>query len=118
MKTLLLVISMVIQLKNTKQQLSIGGNRGKLKLVNFLHLHRHRLDVVPQATLEVDREIGCASNCLKKQDCFSMNTRRNENGKFLCQFLNTSMYRFPAEKLMQDDAFVHWYTQVRVVSET
>ena len=100
------------QLKETRQQIFLQRNDGGLKFGNFRHLHRHRLNVSPQETLQLDKEIQCVSKCVQKPDCFSLNTKKTTDDKFLCQFLNTSRYK-NHENLTKDDNYVHWYFGVR-----
>ena len=96
--------------KNTRQQMLLQ-NQGRLKLGNFRHLHRHRLNVPPQESLKLDKEIQCVSSCLKKPNCFSLNTKKTTDDKFLCEFLNTSKYK-DHDNLTKDDNYVHWYIEV------
>lgn len=111
MKRLILLVVLFIQFRDTTAQLSLQRKDTRLKVRNFLHRHRHRLNVAPLATpLELDKEIQCTSSCLRNEDCVSCNVKRTTNSKFLCELLNTSKYRHP-DNLMKDDNYIHWYLQ-------
>jgi hypothetical protein len=92
-------------------QLTLESGRGKMKIKNFLHLHKHRLDVKPLASFEVAKEMKCTASCTKSEECFSFNVKRLTANSFLCELLNTSKY-IDAENLTQDNSFSHYYLQV------
>lgn len=117
MKLLFIVVTLLTQFQDAMQQVALQLDEGRLKLRNFRHLHGHRLNVVPSESLELDKEILCTSICLRKLDCFSFNVKTTTNGKFLCDFLNTSKYRYP-DNLTENDNYAHWYLQVRITSES
>ena len=94
-----------------KFSLNLESARGKMKLKQFYHLHGHRLNVPPQKTLEVDKDIKCTTSCMRNTDCFSFNVKKLSSKLFLCELLNTSKY-LKLKNLTQDENYVHWYLQV------
>ena len=101
----------VVTLSHEKIQLTMEGARGKLKLKNFFHLHRHRLKVHPFASFEVGKEMKCTASCLISEECFSFNVKKLTANNFLCELLNTSKY-IHRENLTNDESFSHYFLQV------
>ena len=112
MNLTLLFIGLCVCIAESKLRLSLESERGKLKLKNFNHLHGHRLKVLPQAILEVDKEMKCAASCMRNNDCFSFNVKKLSSTLFLCELLNTSKF-LEYKNLTRDDSFVHWFLQVK-----
>ena len=97
---------------SAKSQLTLESKRGELKLKNFRHLHKHRLNVVTIASFEVGKEMKCSTSCTKSDGCFSFNVKKLTENSFLCELLNTTK-SIDAENLIQDDTFTHYHLQVR-----
>ena len=105
------ILCVIITLSHVMAQLTLESARGKMKLKNFLHLHKHRLAVKPLASFEVAKEMKCTASCTKSEECFSFNVKRLTANSFLCELLNTSKY-IDAENLTRDNSFSHYYLQV------
>ena len=97
---------------SAKSQLTLESEKGGLKLKNFRHLHKHRLNVVPMASFEIGKEMKCTTSCTKSDGCFSFNVKKLTENSFLCELLNTTK-SIDAENLTQDDSFTHYNLQVR-----
>ena len=101
-----------ITLCHTIKQLTLETARGKIKVMNFFHLHKHRLKVEPKASFEVTQDMKCTSSCIRSEGCVSFNVKKLSPTAFLCELLNTSKYA-EAKNLTQDDSFSHYYIQVQ-----
>ena len=101
-----------ITLCHSIKQLTLETARGKIKVLNFSHLHKHRLKVEPMASFEVTQDMKCTSSCLRSEGCVSFNVKKLSPTAFLCELLNTSKY-VETKNLTQDDNFSYYYIQVQ-----
>ena len=93
------------------KHLTVETSRGKIQVLNFSRLRKHRLNMAPMASFEVTQDMKCTSSCLKSQGCVSFNVKKLSTTAFLCELLNTSKYG-EEEHLTQDDSFYYYYLQV------
>ena len=101
-----------ITLCHTIKQLTLETARGKIIVLNFSHLRKHRLKVEPMACFEVTQDMKCTSSCLRSDGCVSFNVKKLSPTAFLCELLNTSKYA-KEKNLTQDDSFSYYYIQVQ-----
>lgn len=105
-------VFLFLNFKSTFQEVMIHRQEKNLKIGSLLHLRGHRLDVVPLATLELQNYMKCLTFCVKTDDCYSVNIKKQANEMVLCELLQRTKYQFP-KNLTRDDSSSHWYAMVR-----
>ena len=108
-----LLFALCVYIAEGNFSLNLESARGKMKLKQFYHLHGHRLNVPPQKTLEVDKDIKCTTSCMRNTDCFSFNVKKLSSKLFSCELLNTSKF-LHFKNLTQDENYVHRLVCVKI----
>ena len=99
-----------VHAKITLQQVALNRKQTDFKVGNFLHLHDHRLNIASFATDEFQDEAKCVLSCLKSDECFSINVKKQSNG-VLCDLLNLTMYQYP-KNLTREESSSYYFPKV------
>jgi hypothetical protein len=106
-------VSLVLNVTvSCSQQAEFNSGANNLKIWNMFRLRGHKLAVSPLATMELPDEIQCVSSCIRSNDCYCVNTRKQANENVMCELLNRTMYRYP-HNLTKDSSSSHWFLKVR-----
>jgi hypothetical protein len=72
MNLTLLLFALCDCITEAKLSLTLESARGRIKLI----CTSHRLKVLPQATLEVAKDVKCTASCMRNEACFSFNVKK------------------------------------------
>ena len=110
-KLLLFAVIVLVCIKVTLQQVGIYRNLQNVKIANLFHLHGYRLNVTPLATEKFQNEMRCLTSCVKTNECFGLNIKK-QLYDVLCELLRFTMYQYPMN-LTRDESSSHWFAKVR-----
>ena len=111
-KLVTLFAVLVFNVRVTLQHSSL--NPGKLKIVNLYRLRVYKLYLSPLTSLEVPDEMKCLASCVRSNDCYCVNTRKQANENVICELLNRTIHHY-RENLTQDEISSHWYAMVNTL---
>ncbi|CAB4004291.1 Hypothetical predicted protein, partial [Paramuricea clavata] len=104
------VLVIFLNVKVTFQQATFHPGAKNVKIANLFRIRHHRLAVSPLVSLELPDELKCLTTCVKSDECYCVNTKKQENENVMCELLNRTMYQYP-EKLTKSERSSHWYTK-------
>ena len=101
------VLVIFLNVKVTFQQATLHPGTKNVKIANHFRIRHYRLTVSPLVSLELPDELKCLTTCVKSDECYCVNTKKQENKNVMCELLNHTMYQYP-EKLTKSEGSSHW----------
>ena len=95
MASLSFYVALVIffNIKVTFQQATFHSGAKNVKIANLFRIRRYRLAISPLVSFELPDELKClTTNCVKSDECYCVNTKKQENENVMCELLNRTMY--------------------------
>ena len=105
----------LIAILTTKSQVYSQTFKRDNQRVSYAHFVKNpftRLNSFVLAGVRVYKFEECNLHCINKQDCFSVNFGKSNDGTHLCELLNTDRFNRPSE-FVADQGFDHYNIKVR-----
>ena len=104
---------LLFSVKLTLQHGSLSADATNIVVAKFFGLHGHNLRVHPLASLKMSgNDLKCLTFCVKNENSYSLNVRKQQNKDVICELLNDTIYQYP-NNLTRNEGISHWFTKVR-----